>query len=395
VTRILYLVETSDRGGTETVIVHLLRGLNRALFTPVLGAVRDGWLVQSARAAGAELVPLDPRGGYDGWNLAAVPRLATLIRRARAELVHCFLFHMNLYGAMAARLAGRPAIASLRSVHYDFATTYRRLAWRLVGRCAAAVTAVSEQSGELLSRYAHLPNDRISVISNGVDTCVFHPGPKRGILQQAGVPPDKFVIGSVGRLAPVKGHHYLIQAAAQVLTAHPDCHFVLVGEHSAEAQGEMQAQAARLGLLSHLHLLGPRDDISDILREFDIFVLPSLSEGMSNALLEAMSTGLAVVATAVGGNLTAVDHGRSGLLVSPGDPWALADAILRLIEDPALRLRLGNAARTLLCEHFSLPSMIERYQALYQAILQTRIGKDIRAPHGDAELSVAPRRLDS
>jgi glycosyltransferase involved in cell wall biosynthesis len=369
VPRILYLVETTGHGGTEVVIVQLIRGLRGSEFTPVLGTVGEGWLAQKAREAGAKVVLLDPRSRYDGWDFTAVLRLAVLIWRQRIDLVHSFLFHMNVLGTLAARLSGRPCMASLRSVHYDFATWYRRWAWRLVARCATAITAVSWQARDTLCVHTGIAAERVTVIPNGVDTDRFRPGPKRGLLQSAGVPFDALVIGTVGRLDPVKGHRYLLEAAAEVVKAHPQCHFVLVGSDGNPEGKALRVQASRLSLDGRVHLLGERSDVPQLLREMDIFVLPSVSEGMSNALLEAMAARLPCVATAVGGNPETL--GDAGLLVPPSDATCLGDALAKLLSDRELRRSLAQAARRRTLEDFSLRQSTERHLDLYAYSLRS------------------------
>jgi len=368
VPRVLYLTETTGHGGAEVVMVRLIRGLRATEFAPVLGSVGEGWLAEAARPAGAEVVSLDRRSRYDGWDLTAVPRLAALIRRERADLVHSFLFHMDVLGTAAARIARVPAIASVRGVHYDFDTWYRRLAWMVTARLATAITAVSEEAADLLSRHARIPRTRIAVIPNGVDTDVLCPGPRAGVLRAVGVPDGAFVIGTVGRLDPIKGHVHLLGAAAEVVTKHPRCHFVFVGQ--GPAGDALAEQASALGLNGHVHFLGARNDIPQLLREMDIFVLPSLSEGMSNALLEAMATGLPIVATRVGGSTELVKDGISGLLVDAGDSDALGHMLALLLADADLGRRLGQAARRRVSRDFSIQAVTQRHLALYAQLLR-------------------------
>jgi glycosyltransferase involved in cell wall biosynthesis len=365
VTRVLYLIETADRGGSETALVNLIRGLKGSAFVPVLGSVGEGWLAQAAREAGAEVISLGRKSHYDGWDLTAVPRLAAVVCRHRIDLVHSLLFHMNVFGTLAAVLTGRPSICSLRSVHYDFAAWYRRAAWRVLGRFASAITAVSEHAREALCRHVGIPRQRVAVIPNGVDTSVFRPGPKRGLLRPIGIPSDAFVIGTIGRLDPVKGHAYLLDAAARVLARRPDVHFVLVGPSSGSEGGGISSRAADLGIDGRVHLVGPRDDVPDMLREFDIFVLPSLSEGMPNALLEAMATGLPCVATRVGGNSEIIGQGGVGRLVPARDAGGLAAALLSLAGDPAGRRSLGEAARRCVSTRYRLSLMVDCHKRLY------------------------------
>ncbi len=369
--RILYLTETADRGGTETAIMQLMRGLRGSPFVPVLGSVGDGWLADAARQAGAEVIPIGPARRYTGWNLTSVLRLAALMRRHRIDLVHSFLFHMSVYGTLAAGLASLPCIVSLRSVHYDFATWYRRLAWMVTARLASAVTAVSEEAAELLSQYARIRRGRITVVPNGVDTEVFRPGPGAGVLQSLGVPEEAIVVGTVGRLHSIKGYRHLLDAAAEVVKARPQCHFVLVGDDGGSEGEALRMRASRLGLNGRVHFLGARADVPQLLREFDIFVLPSLSEGMPNVLLEAMATGLPCVATRVGGNSEVIGSPSVGVLVPAGNPQALTSDILSLARDAARRRRLGRAAQARALTCYRLSTMVESNLRLYEAVARS------------------------
>jgi glycosyltransferase involved in cell wall biosynthesis len=369
--RVLYLVETSGRGGTEKVMVQLMRGLRGSSFVPVLGSVAKGWLAEAAREAGVEVIPIGPAHRYTGWNLASVLRLAAVMRRHRIDLVHSFLFHMSVYGTLAARLAGVPCIASLRSVHYEFATWYRRLAWMVTARLASALTAVSEEAAALLVRRARVPREWVTVIPNGVDTDLFRPGPRTGVLRSLGVPTEAVVVGTVGRLDPIKGHRYLLDAAAVVVKASPQCHFVLVGDGSGAEGDALRLRASRLGLDGRVHFLGARDDVATLLREMDIFVLPSLSEGMSNALLEAMATGLPCVATRLGGNSEVIGSPSVGVLVPAGNPQALSSELVSLVRDAARRRRLGGAAQARALTCYGLSAMVERNLQLYGVVARS------------------------
>ncbi|MFB3880124.1 MAG: glycosyltransferase [Armatimonadota bacterium] len=366
--RVLYLTETTGQGGAEAAMARLMCGLRGTELTPVLGSVGDGWLAQAAREAGAAIVSLDGIGSCDGRDPSVPLRLAALIRREQIGLVHCFLFQMNARGALAGRLAGVPVIASLRSVHYDFARWYRRVAWMVTARLATAVTAVSEDAADLLARQARIPRSRIVVIPNGVDTEQCRPGAKAGLLPALGMPDDALVVGTVGRVEPIKGHRHLIAAAGEVAKEHPRCHFVIVGRNDNEEGEALRSQLPDLGLNGRVHFLGPRDDVPALLREMDIFVLPSLSEGMSNALLEAMATGLPCIATAVGGNREVIEDGVSGVLVPPANRDALTAAILRLVGDAGMQERLGKAARERARTRYSLDAMIEAHLRLYERL---------------------------
>lgn len=215
---------------------------------------------------------------------------------------------------------------------------------------------------------------KIVQIYNGVDERKFRPA--------EGVRADEpLVVGTVGRLQEIKGQPVLVAAVARLLERLPEAarrlRVRLVGDGPLRATLEREIATRNLGNV--VELAGERSDVADVMRGFDVFVLPSLGEGISNTILEAMACGLPVVATAVGGNTELVAHGETGTLVPPNDADALAAALAAYLEDPALRRRHGNAARDVVERRFALERMVERYRALYRDALRAR------APHQAAQ----------
>lgn len=186
-----------------------------------------------------------------------------------------------------------------------------------------------------------------------------------------GVTNEDFLVGSVGRLDEQKGHIHLIDAIAALLPNHPQIKSVILGEGPLHA--ELQTRIDSLGIGPTMGLLGEQDEITAWLSAFDAFVLPSLWEGIPNALLEAMALGLPVIATDVDGIPEALVHGLSGLVIKPGDPKAIATALQDLIEDKALSANLGNEAKKVVSENFTLAPMIERYEKAYRAVLSGKV----------------------
>ncbi|MCS6861161.1 MAG: glycosyltransferase, partial [Abditibacteriales bacterium] len=231
-----------------------------------------------------------------------------------------------------------------------------------------------------------IPPERITVIYNGVDLDRFETCARRRVgvgdhdasgegecrpsLPESSTTASRatFHVGCVGTLRPVKGHRYLIEAIAAVREKVPHVHLSLVGD--GPARGELDDLRQRLGLNGCVSLLGMRDDVDALLKQFDVFVLPSLSEGISNALLEAMAAGLPVVATDVGGNPEVVQHGVTGLLVPPQDSRALAEALWQLLTDADGRCAMGRKGRERVETYFSLSAMAQRYGEIYEAALQ-------------------------
>ena len=362
--RLLVLGDTLAVGGTEGQLVETAIGL----------AERGDWNVTVAclRAEGAlrgrlEAARLRPwtcgvavRGPV---GLAmAVARLAAELRRRRVSLVHAFDYYTNVRAVLAARLARVPAIASQRELG-DLRTAAQRRLARIALRLADHVVVNAEAVRDGLVTHGHVAVDRVSVIPNGVDTTRFTPASTSGL-------PDRVVIGTLGNLRAEKGIADAVAAMALIQARVPAARLEVWGEGaSAEA---IKAKIAELDLTRIVHLGGATTTPETVLRRLNIFVLPSLSEACSNALLEAMATGLPVVATAVGGTPAVLGEDPVGLLVPPADPAALAKAVLQLVDDPDEARRLGAAARRRVERHFAVRPMVERMASLYERVVAQR-----------------------
>ncbi len=242
----------------------------------------------------------------------------------------------------------------------------RRLHAPLVDR----FVAVSDQIGAYLVQRVGISPERITRIHNGVDTRRFAPPAQRetGILPPGFADRDSVVIGTIGRLQPVKDQATLIRAfAALVGSGEARARLAIVGD--GPLGPELRQLVHALGLASRVWLPGAVSDVPAVLRAFDVFVLPSIFEGLSNTLLEAMATGVPVIATAVGGNLEAVIDGEAGALFEPGDVQRLAGLLARFTSDPVLLRERGLRARATVVERFELGRMVGEYQALYEALL--------------------------
>jgi glycosyltransferase involved in cell wall biosynthesis len=210
------------------------------------------------------------------------------------------------------------------------------------------------------------------VITNGIDVDAFTPAAP-GVVSAAARAlglEGWHVVGTVGHLHPIKGHRHLLDAARVVSAKWPRTKFLFVGDGPLDH--ELRSIAAAHGIADHVVFTGFRDDVATLLGLMDVFVLPSLDEGMSHALLEAMAFGKPVIATAVGGNREVIDAEHTGLLVPTGDPDALSRAVLGLLEDPERAARLGNAARVAVHARFSDRRMAEEYFAVYGRLLTRR-----------------------
>lgn len=362
-----HVVLSLQPGGLENGVVNVVNQLDRRRFASTICCLKEAG--EFARRIEDPRVEVHEMGWVSGTDFYLPVRLARLFRRTRARIVHTRNAEAFFYGFLGAKLAGVPAL-----VHSEHGRSFddralRLAAQRWMTRFTSAVFTVSEQLKSDLVRFTAIPPVAIDVLHNGVDLDRFaaHDPRARDSRRKAwGIGPRDLVIGTVGRLVPVKNLALLLRAVAGVdLRAH----VVLVGDGPERAS--LQALAEGLGIASRVRFLGHSDEVRSELAAFDVFALPSRNEGMSNTLLEAMAASLAVVVSDVGGNLEIVRDGIDGLSFPNGDQEALAQCLSRLCADPGLRARLGRAGRDRVAASFSIRAMVERYEKLYDRVLAT------------------------
>lgn len=377
---IAYVIPRMSIGGAQTHLLQVLRLLDRRRFRPLLCCLatdpRDSLhLLDQVRDLGVPVLDARLRDTSNSLvrphSLAQMARLAGEFRRHRVQIVHSYLFHANWFGTLTARLARVPvAIVSKRSLDV-YPRARDRWACSLVNRLADCVTAVAGAVRDHVHRTEGCPLEKIVTIPNGIDTAsVAAASSANGRAHVLPVDAHDKVVGTITRLVWKRGHEELLKAAALITRAEPAAKLLVVGD--GPLRGSLEAQARSLGLNGGVRFLGAVPQAARLLPHFDVFVLSSVWEGMSNGLLEAMAAGRPVVATRVGGNPEVVVDGESGLLVPPKDPQALADAVLRLLRDRELARRLGEAARRRIESEFTLERMVQRLETLYDDLLARR-----------------------
>jgi L-malate glycosyltransferase len=366
--RVLHLITRLPVGGAERLIVDIVRHLDRDQFEPMVCCIQDGGLLGvEVQAAGVPLFCLD-RMRSKRFDVRLVRELASLLVRERIDVVQSHLYHANLYGRLAGRWAGVPVLATVHN-SYTRPKLHRRWLNRLLATKGARVIAVSDDVRRDLVRYDRIPASAIATVNNGVDMSRIRTTLGRNeARERLGIANSAFAIACVARLEEQKGHRYLLDALTNLRDISP--RLFLIGE--GRLTGDLQAQAARLGVADTVSFLGTRHDIAELLTAMDVYVAPSLWEGLSVALLEAMAAGLPVVATDVGGARKVLGHDEYGLLVPPGDSAALAERIRSLALDSARRAALGRRARQRAQDEFSLDAMIRQLTTLYRAAIAAR-----------------------
>ena len=367
--RVLHVLLSLEPGGLENGVVNVINRLDRERFASSVCCLKHaGEFARRIEDPRVDIHELHWRGGNDP-RLAL--RLAGLLRRLRPDIVHTRNAEPFFYGFAGAKLARAQAL-----VHSEHGRKFddrpaRFALQRWMSRHTDAIFAVSGQLKTDLVKHIGMPEASVEVLHNGVDLSRFNvaagagaPSPARAALRREwGVPESALVVGSVGRLVAVKNYALLLRAVA---AGSLDIHLVLAGE--GPERTALTALAASLGIASRVHLLGHSNDVDRVLAAFDVFVLPSFSEGMSNTLLEAMAAGVPPVASEVGGNGEIVRDGVTGRLFPSDAEPALRAGLEALCRDGAERARLGAAARERVLSTFDIRQMIERYERLYERV---------------------------
>lgn len=301
------------------------------------------------------------------WRWAL--RFRRLLDEEHVDLIHAHEFDANVQGAIVAALTGIPLIATVHGKNYFWERLRRRLAYRWVSRRATMV-AVSENLKEFIVERVGTSPDRVKVLYNGVDTLPQYDRTEVAKCRaELGLPESHQIVGVVGNLYPVKGHQCLIEGIPLVLEKCPNTSFVFAGR--GQLEGELRAQARQLGVEERVCFLGLRQDIPRILAMLDVFVLPSLSEGLSMAILEAMIAEKPVVATTVGGNPELVLDGETGFLVPPRDSRMLAAKLVTLLIDRQLAAQFAERGKRRAEAKFGLRIMVSSYQSLYDECMDS------------------------
>jgi sugar transferase (PEP-CTERM/EpsH1 system associated) len=362
--RVMHVSGTLGHGGLEQGVLKVVRGLDPAVFEQTICTV---WSLDYMKLEKElRVIPLDrspTKTGYIGYDLLK------LFRQERPHIVHSRNWP-TIEAVLAARLARVPGVIHSehgRDIQPLAKEPWRRQAFRrLCYRLADRVFAVSE---ELKAEYVNalgIPTDLFGVIRNGVDTEIFSPNPQVRNKQRLkiGAMEKSLVVGCVARLDRVKDHHTLLRGAYLAGSADNDIRLVLVGE-GPEREGLQRELESMPGMREKVIFAGRSFDVAEWVGSFDVFVLPSLFEGISNTLLEAMSVGVPVIATRVGGNVEVIEEGKSGFLFNPGDAETLATLLKQLATDRELRSRMGAEARKRIERRFRLEEMMNNYTKLY------------------------------
>jgi glycosyltransferase involved in cell wall biosynthesis len=317
-------------------------------------------------ASPARFLPLKRRRKVD---IAALTRLERFLRRERVDVLHSHKFGSNVWGTLVGRIARVPVVlAHEHTWSYEGQPLRRFLDRELIARGATRFIAVSREDRRRMSEVEGIDPARTLFIPNGV---LASPEPSgRDVRAELGIARDTPVIGAVGVLRAQKALHVLLRALARLRELRPDIRLLIVGEGPERAG--LEALAAELGIVDSVVFLGHRGDVPDVLRALDVAVSSSDFEGSPLAVMEYMDAALPIVATAVGWVPYLIESGVHGLLVPPGEPQALADAIAQALDEPERSREMGARAQERRRSEFDIDTLVRRLEALYIELLAER-----------------------
>jgi glycosyltransferase involved in cell wall biosynthesis len=371
---VLFLIDAFNRtaGGAEGTLIKLCRSLPPERYRCSVVTFKKGTGVDVNEHFSCPF-HIFKFGTTLGWSaFKAAMRLNQLIRSERVTIAHSFFPTSDLWGGVVAKLAGCPILVSSRRDMGFLRQRKHRFAYRLCNRMFDQVQAVSDKVREFSIREDHLDPSRVVTLHNGVDLDEVQSVKPLATPEMAlSIPASSNVVVTVGNLRPVKGIDVLLRAAAIVRKTFPETVFLVVGEpHGQIYFDELKNLAGTLGVEKNIRFLGLRKDPLAILKISDVFCLPSRTEGLSNALLEAMACSLPCVATNVGGNPELVKDGKNGFLVPSEEPEAMASRITDLLQDRELARRMGACGRRSVEDNFTVGHMVGRLVELYDALLE-------------------------
>jgi len=381
--RILFFIGSLRLGGAEKQVVELALGLDKSRFDAAICCINKGGdMVEDVRRAGVPVYLADITLFYGKYNplswihlLKNLLRVNRHIRRQKPDIVHGYLFTAYIIGALCGRWAGVPIIlASRRSLGYfKDDKPWRQKIENYANKKTDLILVNSKAVWEdVLAREKNCEG-KIRLIYNGVDLQKYRVGGGNpAVRSEWHISPDDLVVGVVANLIHYKGHLEILYAAARLKPDFPRLKFVLVGRDGGMLK-PIEEKIISLGLKESVVLAGSRGDVDKIIPAFDILLLASHQEGFSNVLLEGMACAKPIVATRVGGNAESVADGETGFIIPPRDPGAMADALRKLLNDAALRARMGAAGRQRMEQLFSREALIRNMENLYLELVEEKI----------------------
>jgi glycosyltransferase involved in cell wall biosynthesis len=370
--RLAYVVHSLNPGGAEKLVVESCLAFAREFELEVFCLDTPGRWVMKLRSEG---IPVHCLWRQPGFDVSMAMSLARQFRRMKAEVVHAHQCTPWFYAALSRLVFPRPRLVFQEHGRHYPERDSRAKRWinrLIIQRLTHELVAVSSDVRARLARFEGVDAERVHVVHNGVNAVPRLSREAREALRRSlGLTAHEFVIGTAGRFDAIKNLPMLVESIAKVAGPLPSARGLLVGD--GPELGRIKRVATELGIINRVVFTGFRDDAPELIQCMDLFVLSSLSEGVSLALLEAMSSAVPVVVTAVGGNVEVVAAGICGWTVASGAVDELASALLEAAREPSKRARFAASAEARFRDEFSFDAMIARYRRIYEELIDSRI----------------------
>ncbi len=369
---ILHIYQNSKIGGVQRQLLNTVSQYNKELFNPIVccfGPKEE--IGKEIEKIGLEFIPLNIKR-YHKFSFKIIIKLYQIMKERNIHIVRTHKYRASLYGRIAASLARVPVV--ITSVHGNYRKDLRlkrKLANRILSNVTDRIVAVSESIKQDILKYDRIEPFKVIVINNGVDIIKFNPeGNFHNIRREFSISDSEIIIGFIGRLVPAKGLEYLINAFSLLSRELKNIKLLIVGEGS--LLNILRERVKENAINQKVIFTGKRYDIPDILSAIDIFVMPSLAEGLPNSLLEAMAMGKPIIATTAGGIPEVIKDGINGILIPPRDVDSLATAMKKLLEDPFFSVKIGQGARDFVEKNLSNIATTKKWESLYMTLLKEK-----------------------
>jgi len=374
--KVLYIIDVLyGNGGTEVSLFRLLTHLDKKKFKVIVCPLEpsDSPMIRKMRENGIDVIPIPVNRIYGFKAFQQAFKLRKLIREKKIDIVQTIHFSSDVFGTIVAKWAGvATVISSRRDMGFKENDKRHQIIRRLINNFVDKTITNSKVMKHMICINENINNNKIEIIYNGLDVHQFYKVvDKQKKARVLGLDPDKLTVGVVANIRPIKGLEFFIQAAAKIVDIFSNIQFIVVGGDAISSndlivyKNNLKRLIEQLHLQNYIFFLGKQTDIAGILAIMDVYVLPSLSEGFSNTIIEAMAAGKSVVATNVGGNPEAVLHKETGFIVPSRDGDAIAQAVIELLKHKNLAKEMGQRGRLRTEKYFSITTMTKKMETLY------------------------------
>jgi len=366
--KILHIIDTTGPGGAETVFIDLVTRLSSNKFIPVVVIRGKGWVYDELIRRGIEPILLDAKGSFNWRYLLG---LRKIIKNEKIDLIQSHLLGSNVYSALAGLITRTPVVAVFHgTVDIGDNERLKSLKFAAINWGSQRVVAVSKKLSDNILARTPIDKTKIQIIYNGIIVEDFNEPTSDRIRKEFNWEKDVIIVGSLGNVRTAKAYDVLLQAAAQLKNKEAKFKFVIAGHYKPGLYDRLLEQRTKLGLEDTVHFLGFNNSPAEFLSNLNLFLLSSRSEGFSIATIQAMASGVPVIATKSGGPEEIISHSDNGWLVEVENPTAIADALEMLVHEPALLNDMSKRASIHVNKSFNMQTALSAYEQIYTELIQ-------------------------